>query len=57
MDFAVGLVPDRQVKVLGEFFFCTCENFFFRLVKITSGLVHPGWKIEFLCTLYLQGLQ
>ena len=36
---------------------CACKNFF-RLVKITPRLVHPGyslgrasWEIEFLCTL------
>ena len=54
VDLAVGLVnfifqlPDGQVKVLSELFFeginlihCTCGNFF-TLVKITSGLEHPG---------------
>ena len=69
VDFVVGLVnfilhlPDGQVKVLGEFFeeinltHCTCENFF-RLLKMTSGLVHPAGyscpkgKLENLISLY-----
>ena len=63
MDFAVGLVDliphllEGQVKVLGEFFCTSLQKNFFGLVKMASGLVHPGyrtsWKIEFLCTLNL----
>ena len=50
---ASGLSPKTFLCPLGEInsIYRTCENFF-RLVKMTPLLVHPGYrKIEFLCTL------
>ena len=57
VDFPVGLVdftlylPYGEVKVLADVFFKeinlihrSCQNFF-KLVKITSGLVHPDYSL------------